>query len=107
MITTFLLLASVKAKSSAEDSQFLIGDIITQIGGELIAGLPPFEAFIKSFGTVGTEVEIVASRMEDGVKKRIQDFIVRDQFAPPLKAHLGEKSMLANVAVYDASLLDL
>ena len=67
----------------------MIGDIITQIGDDFISGLPTFEAFHKCFGPVGSEVEIVASRMLNGVKGRVSDLVVRDQEAPAMKAHLG------------------
>ena len=67
----------------------MIGDVIHSIDDDFICGLPPVEAFMKCRGPVGSEVELVASRMENGFKTRISDVLVRDQNAPALMAHLG------------------
>lgn len=78
--------------SSAEASELMIGDIITQIGQEFISGLTPFEAFHKCFGPVGSEVEIVASRFVNGVKGRVSELVVRDQEAPAMRGRNSQKS---------------
>ena len=76
-------------ESSAEDSPLMIGDIITQVGDDLIAGLPSFQAFHKTYGQVGSSIEIVASRIYDDVKIRVAAKVMRDQAVPAMKAHLG------------------
>jgi C-terminal processing protease CtpA/Prc len=78
-----LKVTGFKKGTQAASSELKIGDVITQVEDELIAGLPPYVAFDKMSGDRDTDVELVARRTEKGAKMRIVALVSRDVGCAP------------------------
>jgi hypothetical protein len=97
-----MMITGFKLGSNAAASDFKVGDVITQIEDELLAGFSTYEVLTRLRGKRGSEVELVASRITDKGKQRITDVVTRDVSLPPMKAEPGievKVSMMGNCSV--------
>ena len=83
------VITALKPGTSAAASEFKRGDIISQIGDDIVTGFSAFEILSRMRGEKGSLVEIVASRVLDNRKVRISDLIERDVSLPPMQAEIG------------------
>ena len=75
--------------SSASKEGVQMGDVISMINGNFVAGLSCSEAFEMTQGLPGSCVELVIFRDDNGIKQRLELKVVRDYnlTAMPLRSH--------------------
>ena len=83
------IITVLRPGTSAAASEFKQGDIISQIGDDLVSGFGAYEILARLRGRKGSTVEIVASRVCENAKTRISDLVERDVSFPPLQGEPG------------------
>lgn len=83
------VITALKPGTSAAAGELKQGDLISQIGDDIVTGFSAFEIMARMRGEKGSLVEIAASRVLDEGKVRISDLIERDVSLPPMQAEIG------------------
>jgi C-terminal processing protease CtpA/Prc len=83
------IITALRSGTSAAASEFKQGDIISQIGDDLVSGFGAYEILARLRGRKGSTVEIVASRVSENAKTRVSDLVERDVSLPPLQGEPG------------------
>jgi len=86
-----VVITGIKSGTDAATSDFKVGDVIIQLDDDLVVGMTPYEFMNRMRGERGSEVELVATRMQNNGKKRVSDLIERDVVLPPMQAEPGVK----------------
>jgi hypothetical protein len=73
-----LCVINIVSGSSVVDTDLILGDIITSINEDLISGMTIEEAWPLLWGEMNSSVELMITRLVDGIKRRLVIDVVRD-----------------------------